>query len=144
MAYQRPSNPAPVSGPGALSQRTDGGPADKQSPMVAPGGAYGDRADMMDLQSSAPMEAATTPAPASVPAVSAVPQMPVPFTDPSKRPYEPVTTGVAAGPGAGPEILGLNQPPQYRSLTNVLQAMLSSDTSGEVAAFLDVAQRNGW
>jgi len=24
--YREPSNPAPVSGPGALSQRTDGGP----------------------------------------------------------------------------------------------------------------------
>jgi hypothetical protein len=135
--YQQPTNPAPVSGPGALSQRTDGGPADTQAPMVAPGGAYGDRTDMLDLQSSAPMEAAP-----STPAAPAV--EPIPFNAPTQRPDEPVTTGVAAGPGAGPEILANNQGPQFRTLTHVLQSMVGNDTTGEVSAFLSMAQQNGW
>lgn len=131
--YQTPAAPAPVSGPGALSARTDGGPADTQAPMVAPGGAYGDRTDMLDLQASAPMEAAP-----SMPM-----EPPTPFSAPSQRPSEPVTSGVASGPGAGPEALSMGTP-QYRSLTQVLAKMAPSDTSGEVGAFLDYAQRNGW
>ena len=31
--YRTPSNPAPVSGPGSLSQRTDGGPRQVQAEM---------------------------------------------------------------------------------------------------------------
>ena len=129
--YQQPNSPAPVSGPGALSQRTDGGPADTQAPMVAPGGAYGDRAAMVDLQGSAPMEAAP-PMPA-----------PTPFTAASERPNEPGTTGVDAGPGPGSEVFAAPVP-QFRSLAGVLESMVVNDPSGEVAAFLDVAQRNGW
>lgn len=133
--YQQPSNPAPVSGPGAMSQRTDGGPADTQAPMIAPGGAYGDRTDMLDLQSSAPMEAAP-------PMPAAAPVSPVPFTEASQRPSEPLTTGVDIGPGAGSEILGGT--PQLYNLSNVLRSMVNNDPTGEVAAFLDLAQRNGW
>lgn len=94
--YQQPTNPAPVSGPGAMSQRTDGGPADRQPTMLAPGGNYGDRQAMADLQGSAPMSASP-----SAP--------PVPFTAPTQRPDEPVTSGAAAGEGPGPEVLGLGQ-----------------------------------
>lgn len=132
--YQQPTDPAPVSGPGALSQRTDGGPADTQAPMVAPGGDYGDRTAMLDLQGSAPMEAApSSPNPVQVTG----------FGEPTQRPNEPVTSGIASGPGPGPEALG-GSAPQYRSLTNVLVSMAPHDSSGEVAAFLDYAQKNGW
>ena len=37
--YRKPENPAPSSGPGALSQRTDGGPA--QGAKYIPGLPYG-------------------------------------------------------------------------------------------------------
>ena len=57
--YRKPARPAPASGPGRLSKRTDGGPAQKM--RVAPGGDYGDRQQMEQLQSAAPMGA--TPAP---------------------------------------------------------------------------------
>jgi hypothetical protein len=53
--YQRPSNPAPVSGPGALSQRTDGGPS--QPIREIPAEQYGDRKANADLQAAAPMAA---------------------------------------------------------------------------------------
>lgn len=94
--YRRPSNPAPVSGPGALSQRTDGSPA-TQPQMVAPGGEYGSRKEMLDLQSGAPMAGGgATPPPSAIP-----------FDAPSQNPGEPVTAGAALGPGIGPEAAGI-------------------------------------
>ena len=91
--YRKPSQPAAVSGPGALSQRTDGGPT--QPIREVPGGSYGDRQDISGLQASAPMSAG--------PDLSQI----VPFGAPSQRPNEPVTAGMPGGPGAGPSY----QPP---------------------------------
>ena len=54
--YRQPSSPSPVSMPGALSRRTDGGPAQTTVPMT--GAAYGENADYNDIQSSAPLAAA--------------------------------------------------------------------------------------
>lgn len=88
--YRRPENPAPVSGPGALSARTDGGAA-TQPTMVASGGPYGSRQEMENLQGSAPMQG--TP--------------PVPFGAASQFPDEPVTAGAPEGPGFGPEAAGI-------------------------------------
>jgi len=51
--YRQPSNPAPVSGPGALSQRTDG-----QGARYMSGGQYGEGQELMELQTSAPMSKA--------------------------------------------------------------------------------------
>jgi hypothetical protein len=51
-----PEKPAMSSGPGSLSQRTDGGPASKQAVRYASGMPnYGDGQDFLDIQSSAPM-----------------------------------------------------------------------------------------
>lgn len=86
--YRRPSNPAPVSGPGALSARTDGGPG--QPVRVAPGGEYGERKESEEIQASAPMAAQPAPAPAP---------RPTPLGAPTARPDEPVTAGADAGPG---------------------------------------------
>lgn len=83
--YRAPANPAPVSGPGALSQRTDGQPA-----MQLPDAAYGEQAEFQSIQQGAPMmeEQAVTP--------------PTPMLAPSDRPDEPVTAGAAVGPGRTP------------------------------------------
>lgn len=85
-----PANPAPVSGPGALSQRTDGGAT--QAGMVAPGGEYGSRQEMQAIQSGAPMQGR-----ASLPAL----------TDPSAMPDEPVTSGASLGAGLSPQAAGI-------------------------------------
>ena len=54
--YRQPDNPAAVSGPGALSQRTDGGAGSKTQPIrVASGGAYGERQAAEQQQAAAPM-----------------------------------------------------------------------------------------
>ena len=91
--YRKPEHPAPVSGPGAMSRRTDGGPT--QPVRDLPNPSYGEGKDFRDIQGSAPMEGATTPAPST------------PFDASSARPSEPVTAGAAAGPGPGPEAAGL-------------------------------------
>lgn len=44
---RRPTNPAPVSGPGAMSKRTDGGPAQKLRDL--PDAQYGEAATYRDL-----------------------------------------------------------------------------------------------
>lgn len=95
--YQAPNNPAPVSGPGALSQRTDGGPADTQAAQYVSGLPYGEGQAMMNMQQAAPMAAAQAPAPI------------VPLHAPSQRPNEPVTAGANAGPGPDMSSLGLGQ-----------------------------------
>ena len=93
--YRQPEHPAPVSGPGSLSRRTDGGPG--QPVRDLPNPSYGDRKDFREIQGSAPMEGASTPAPST------------PFDAPSQRPEEPVTAGAAAGMGPGPEAAGISQ-----------------------------------
>lgn len=105
--YQRPTSPAPVSGPGALSQRTDGGPGGTQAARYISGLPYGEGQQMMNIQQSAPMSGSSA-APSPSAAMSAGPQVPVvPLGAPSVRPGEPVTHGADAGPGPGMESLGL-------------------------------------
>lgn len=96
-----------MSGPGALSARTDGG-----VPTALPtGGDYGDRKALAEQQSAAPMDprqdaagggaqAAGRPAPGSQFGGSAF--------SPTQRPGEPMTAGTdwGAGPGApGPGLV---------------------------------------
>jgi len=53
---RQPARPAAVSGPGALSARTDGGAGSKTQPIrVASGGAYGERKAAEEQQAGAPM-----------------------------------------------------------------------------------------
>lgn len=78
--YREPTNPAPVSGPGALSQRTDGslhGPTPTSS-----GGGGGLGLPGVDASGLTPLDA------------------------PSQRPEEPISAGAPFGEGAGPSGLG--------------------------------------
>lgn len=107
--YRRPSNPAAVSGPGRLSRRTDG----RQPQMIASGGDYGDRQEMQQLQSGAPMSGdlgsggmAAGGAPAGGPDLSQL----VPLGADSQRPMEDVMAGMSGGPGAGPSVPGMPSP----------------------------------
>lgn len=106
--YRQPSSPAPVSGPGSLSKRTDGGPSDKQPIRVPTGGAYGDATQLAQAQQGAPMAASGGGDQASpgLLAGMALPTGPG-LAAPSQQPGVPVTDGAASGPGAGPEALGV-------------------------------------
>lgn len=91
--YQAPANPAPVSGPGALSQRTDGGPP--QAPAQLPNAQYGEQAAFQAAQGAAPM--------------AGPPPNFTPLNAPTQRPDEPVTAGAPVGLGPGPEALPVAQ-----------------------------------
>lgn len=99
--YQKPETPAAVSGPGPMSQRTDGG---VQPIRDIPGGEWGSRAEMRQLQQDAPLaQAPEAGAPAGMGAEAPL----TPFDAPSADPGMPVTAGAPMGAGPGPEALGL-------------------------------------
>lgn len=108
--YRQPGNPAPVSGPGALSKRTDGGPGGQ--PVRAPsGGAYGERQALEQMQQAAPLSASPggdvgAPQPAEDITAGLVG-----LDAPTQEPDTPVTAGAALGDGPGLEALGLPNAP---------------------------------
>lgn len=129
-----PSNPAVISGPGAMSARTDGGVMDQGDP-------YGEKQSLDNLRTDAPL-AGTAGAP--VGALAGQPgQHPLAGLSGllgagTARPDQPVTAGAALGAGPGPEALGLPTDPTQeasadaRALGPALQAMIaaaSSDTA---------------
>ena len=93
MSMMQP-NPGEVSGPGSLSKRTDLPPS--QGAKKLPNAAYGEQKQFQMDQAGAPM--------AKTPDISAGV---IGLGEPTRRPNEPVTAGVDAGPGPGSEILGL-------------------------------------
>jgi hypothetical protein len=113
--YQKPSRPAPVSGPGALSRRTDGGGAGQPQQRLA-NAAYGEQKAFGEIQAGATMAQADRP---SVPQVT-------PLNAPTERPEEPVTAGAPMGPGPGPESIGV---------TNSIRAQSALDTR-QIAQYL--------
>jgi hypothetical protein len=86
---------------------TGGAGSAGQASQYAPGI---DRAqDFMELQSSAKMNKSGVSLPqgrsGGAPVMNMATEKRVPLDAPTQRPDEPVTTGAAMGPGAGPEIL---------------------------------------
>ena len=108
--YRQPSNPAPVSGPGALSKRTDGGGPGNQQPVRVPtGGSYGEATSLQGLQEAAPL-GGSPGGEGGLLAGLALPQGPG-FGAATQQPDTPVTDGAALCAGAGTAALGLaNQP----------------------------------
>jgi hypothetical protein len=94
--YRKPGNPAPISGPGALSQRTDGSPT--QSATYMSGMPYGQ--NTMEQQTAAPM--------AGRPEMPKM-EMPTPLMAATTRPNEPITSGIDSGAGVGSDALMMNQ-----------------------------------
>lgn len=128
--YRKPANPAPVSGPGALSRRTDGEPT--QGARYMAGGQYGEGKQLMDMQRQAPM-AASPNVRAAAQAVP-TPQLPpiTPLTAPTERPGEPFSTGMPFDPTTpGPEVLGLQK--QSVALSQTISKLLPYDTTGEIS-----------
>lgn len=110
-----PQNPAGISGPGQLSRRTDGGPA--QALRDLPDAKYGENSQFQSLQQGAALSASpNSPGPTNSPDPNELPPNPaanqvVPFGASTSRPDEPVTAGASMGPGPGPTALG-NSPAQ--------------------------------
>ena len=125
-----------VSGPGKFSVRTDL-PASQN---------YGDRKAMAEQIAGAPT--ARTPDVRGLPtgqvqaAAQAAPQPSITeLFAPTSRPDEPITSGVAVGPGPGPEVMGYNG--QSEKLSDILSQMLPYDTDGEIAILYQQAVSRG-
>jgi hypothetical protein len=137
--YRKPTNPAPVSGPGELSRRTDG----KQPVMDIPAQNYGDAQDLQQIQAGAPMAQVPSGPPPATPAggTGGSPSPVVPFNAPTQNPGEPVTSGAALGPGPGPESLGIGSPVQanWQNARDVVQSMAANP--GASPALQQLAER---
>ena len=116
--YRKPNNPAPISGPGSLSQRTDGGPT--QPATYISGLPYGQGQETYSNQVAAPM--AGNPVPQM--------EMPTPLMAPTARPNEPITTGVDIGDGAGSEVKPKLPNPSY-TIQDVIRNLIPYDPSGD-------------
>ena len=138
--YRRPRNPAPVSGPGQLSRRTDGGPQQTTQPMTGMG--YGENAEFNALQGGAPL--AATPSVSNAGARSTSPTGPgvaaVPLFAPTGFPEEPITAGASFGPGE----MGSSSTQRRMSLSDTLVMLSGYDDSGELSALSRTARRYGW
>lgn len=120
---RRPAKPAMVSGPGSLSQRTDGGPSNpSQGARYIRGGQYGEGQENMALQQAAPM--------AAQPRLEPI----VPLSAPTTRPDQPPEYGLPFGTGPGPEVLGLQKP--ERKLSEIFMQIAAADKSGDSNAIV--------
>ena len=90
------------SGPGKFAKRTD-----RQGAKQLPNAEYGEQQQFQDIQAAAPM---ARTAQGAAPSMGNLMAGVIPLNAPTRRPNEPVTAGVDAGPGPGREILGLKSP----------------------------------
>ena len=141
--YRRPENPAPVSGPGALSKRTDGA----QPARYMSGGPYGEGQELMELQTSAPMSEAPQAVSPRMPRGGGAGRRPMggtgevtPLFAPTERPMEPLTAGAPFGPGPSPR----PQRTYSGKLASTLAKLAEYDDSGSVRMYLRMAERRGW
>lgn len=118
--YRPPANPAPVSGPGALSARTDGVPAGQVTGL-----AYGTNGPLNEMAASAPMAQPGSGLPSIVP-----------LDAESAFPDEPITAGAPFGPGPGPRMQNGGR------ITDLLQQLMGDDIVGAIEEmFLDAEAR---
>jgi len=116
--YRQPANPAPVSGPGPMSQRTDRG-----QPIRDPEGLpYGDNRELRTVQGAAPMSQAGAQTGPASPAVQLA-QMSPDLYAPTDRPGEPLTSGVDFGPGVGSSAMGPQRMPEGPTKERLLAMM---------------------
>ena len=100
--YRAPRNPAPASGVGKDSRRTDG--PESQPIRAYNAEKHGDRQRLVQQQQMAPLAqegGAPTPQPGAGPGAQPMPAGQGVFGA-TQRPGEPATAGVPFGPGPGP------------------------------------------
>lgn len=122
--YRRPANPAPVSGPGAMSRRTDG----TQPVMPTSGLAYGENGALDAMQAASPMPQVGAGGPAIVP-----------LSAPSEFPAEPITAGAPFGPGPGPSA---NSGMPVQTIRDTLVRLMPNDLSGQLEELFLWAERH--
>ena len=133
--YRQPNNPAPASGPGALSRRTDGGPEEKVAARWIPQDEYGAASDLMDVQGQAPMQGQSAPQPVDTH---------TPLDAPTQRPSEPITAGAPFGPGPGPAPMAEPAAAQPRDdVSLIVRAAFAAHPSPELGAMVNWLNSQG-
>ena len=155
--YQRPDTPATNSGPGSLSQRTDGGPGTTptQAARYISGRPYGEGKILNAQENSAPLAGGipTLPSvPATTPGTSTFSPSPTPLSEPG-NPNIPLTHGQPFGPGdnsiPGQTLGGIKYNPetgtmvsssmiqsQYQNASNLLKSMADSPDASPALQYL--------
>lgn len=129
--YRRPSKPAPVSGPGKYSRRTDGQPIRSLSDAD-----YGEQQTFRDIQASAPMASAPRASGGGGSSMDMLAGI-TGLDASSAMPGQPVTAGAALGEGPGLDALGLpdvstpvaQNRADAKALARYLPALISIATS---------------
>lgn len=137
-----------VSGVGKNAKRIDLDKARKIQRQAkiqnAPGGAYGQRAELTQLAAGAPMPQGPQPAAPQVAAptqpISQIPS--VGIFEPTQRPDEPITAGVNAGEGPGSEVLQtpVTAPDQLAVLA---RAMFAANPTPQLRRLLEAFMQEG-
>ena len=125
---------AGVSGPGKFSKRTDG--------ISFQSTEYGSGVENAAIKAGAPLAKTPDVRPTSQSEMGMAPSQITPLYAPSERPDEPITAGIAMGPGVGPEALGMTSI-QTEKLSDILAKMLPYDQSGEVEIIYQRALARG-
>jgi hypothetical protein len=127
---------AGAAGPGKFSKRTDG--LSFQSPE------YGAGVENAANKAGAPLAKTPDVRPTSRSEMGMAPSQMEPVTPlyaPSGRPDEPITAGIAMGPGPGPEIMG-GTPIRIKT-SDTLAKLLPFDDTGEIAILYQEALARG-
>ena len=127
---------AGVSGPGKFSKRTDG--------LSFQSTEYGSGVENAAIKSGAPLARTADVRPTSLSEQGMAPSQLEPVTPlfaPSQRPDEPITAGIAMGPGPGPEVMGA-RPIQIKT-SDTLAKLLPFDDTGEIAILYQEALARG-
>jgi hypothetical protein len=127
---------AGVSGPGKFSKRTDG--------LSFESTEYGSGVENAANKAGAPLARTPDVRPTSRSEMGMAPSQMEPVTPlyaPSQRPEEPITAGIAMGPGPGPEIMGAA--PIRVKTSDTLAKLLPFDDTGEIAILYQEALARG-
>ena len=127
--YRQPKNPAPVSGPGSLSQRTDGGATEgmSQPQQSYSGFAYGENKAVNEQQGGASLAGNSF----NMPNLGT-------FNTTDRSIYH----GINHGDGPGTEAL-MNQPRRQPNIIDTLRGLVQFDSSGDVELILNAAMDSG-
>ena len=141
--YKKPKNPTPISLPGALSSRTDGGPT--QAARYMPGLEQGQGQINMANQQAAPLAGTSNPSLPGYQDFRAGERMDgiTPLTAPTQRPQESISVGMPFGNTPGPEILNLPNATQtqYVNAKSVIDEIANAPDASPMMKYL--SQRTG-
>lgn len=129
--YRQPNNPAPVSGPGMLSKRTDGGAIDgmTQPQQQYTGLGYGETGETNRMQGEASMAGD----PFSMPKIT-------PLNAPTERLDESMSYGIPFGDGPD----GLDLPNRQQDIFSVLRNVAQNDPSGDTELIYRMLEDSGY